>query len=79
MTSFEAGFVKYAMESGLSANQAAQAFKRASDHPGVQAYQARDKEDSENNKPSDLEVLANLLRQELIDAHYSNIKKKIEL
>ena len=36
MTSFEAGFVKYARECGLSDEKAAHIFKRAMEHPGAQ-------------------------------------------
>jgi predicted nucleic acid-binding protein len=84
MTCFESGFIKYATECGLSETKAAHMFARIAAHPDIVKLSAHreeaDKEEKEySNKPSDLDVLANMLRHELIDSHYSNIKKQIEL
>lgn len=80
MTSFEAGFIKFAEESGLSAEQAAHIFKRAMEYSGSQDIfkQLPDEQPSET-APEDYEVLANLLQQELIDKNMSAATQQIKL
>jgi hypothetical protein len=81
MSSFESGFIKYATEYGLSADQAVHMLKRAAEYPGsVEIFkQLPDESDSAPQSPSDLDVLSNLLKEELINHHMSAAKQKISL
>lgn len=79
MTSFEAGFINQAKESGLSDHEAAHFLKRASEYPGSQELFKRLPDNEDNQDPSSFESLANLVKQEAIDKQFSGYKKKIEL
>jgi hypothetical protein len=79
MTSFEAGFVKYANECGLPDWQAAYMFKRAMTHPGAQAmFKELDAEEPAQS-PSSLSALSDLLQQHLVHDEMGEAAKKIKL
>ena len=78
MTAFEAGFIKYAQECGLSANEAAHILKRAADYPGTQEL-FKKLPDGQEEHPDDMDTLSNMLKQELIDEHMNNSVRKIQL
>jgi hypothetical protein len=79
MTSFEAGFNKYAKECGLSPEKAAHILKRALEHPDTQQM-FKELPDQENNQnPDELDTLANLAHQDSVDNAYSEAAKKIQL
>lgn len=79
MTSFEVGFKKYAEEYGLSEKTAAHILKRALDHPETAEIFRQLPADKVNPDSDDLDSLANLMRQDSIDNHYSQVSKKIQL
>jgi hypothetical protein len=78
MTAFEAGFIKYAQECGLSNDEAAHILKRAIDYPGTQDLFKQMPKGQEEH-PDEMDSLANLLKQELIDEHMNNSARKIQL
>jgi hypothetical protein len=79
MTSFEAGFVKYAKERGLPDQQAAYIFKRAMEHPGAQnMFKDLDEED-QRQTPDNLAALSDLLQQHLIHNDMSGAVEKIKI
>jgi hypothetical protein len=77
MTSFEAGFVKYAKECGLPNHKVAHIFKRAMEHPGAQAM-FKDL-DEETHSPDNLAALSELLKQHLIHHEMAGAAQKIQL
>ena len=78
MTSFEAGFIKYAEECGLSLEKTTHIFKRAMDHPDALAmFKAMPEE--EPQVPGNLEALSNLLQQQLVHDDMEGAAKKIQL
>jgi hypothetical protein len=79
MTSFEAGFIKYARECGLSDDKATHILKRAMDHPGAEGMFRTLPEEEDHNSPDDLEMLTQLLKQELIDKQMSGETKTIQM
>lgn len=78
MTSFEAGFVKYAEECGLSDQKTAHILKRAMEHPGVQNMFKVLPEEVETQSPHNLASLGELLKQHLIDEDMGRTTKKIQ-
>lgn len=76
MTSFEAGFIKYAEECGLAPEAAAHVFKRAMEHPAAQNMFKELPED-QNESHEDISVLAELLKQDLIDQQMTAGSKQI--
>jgi hypothetical protein len=75
MTSFEAGFIKYAKECGLPDAQVAHILKRAADHPAVQEiFKNLEGDDS----PEETEDLNDLWQQEAVDKQMSALNKKIQ-
>jgi len=75
MTSFEAGFLKYAEEYGLSPEEAAHTLKRASDYPGTQEmFKKLPEEAAQNENPEELDQLSDLLKQHEVDSHFQQIK-----
>jgi hypothetical protein len=80
MTSFEAGFIKYARECGLSDDKTAHILKRAMDYPGAGGmFHTLPEEEEEQNSPEDLEMLTQLLKQELIDKQMSGETRTIKM
>jgi hypothetical protein len=79
MTSFELGFKKYAEECGLSEKKAAHIFKRSLDHPEAAEMLAHLPKCADVQRFEDLDTLANLLHQNSVDDHYSQIAKEINL
>jgi hypothetical protein len=79
MTSFEAGFVKYAKECGLPDDQVAYIFKRAMDHPGAQQMFKDLNEDASIKSPDSMAVLSDLLQQHFIHNEMDTAAKKIKL
>jgi hypothetical protein len=74
MTSFEAGFIKYAKECGLPDVQVAHILKRASDHPAVQGIFKNLDEDA---SVEDSENLHDLWEQENVDKQMSALNQQI--
>ena len=79
MTSFEAGFIKYAQECGLSDEEAAHTLKRAMEYPGTQQMFKQLPEEDDVQQPEDLETLKQLLHQELIDKNMSSDMQSINI
>lgn len=81
MTSFEAGFIKYALEYGLSEQQAVHTLKRAAEYPGSEhIFKQLPQESAEHEQsPEDLDVLSNLLKEEFMHSQMSGAKQKINL
>lgn len=80
MTSFEAGFVKYARECGLADDKTAHILKRAMDHPAAEGmFRSLPEEEEQQNSPEDMEMLAQLLKQELIDKQMSGQTRTIQM
>lgn len=79
MTSFEAGFLKYARECRLSDDQTAYILKRAMDHPGAEDMFKSLPHEEEQESPEDLDMLAQMLRQEFIDNQMSGETKRIQM
>lgn len=79
MTSFEAGFVKYAKESGLPDEQATYIFKRAMEHPGAQSMFKDLDEESQQQSPDNLAILSDLLKQHYLHDDIGNAVKKIKI
>lgn len=79
MTAFEAGFVKYAQECGLSYERAAHMMKRSGEHPGAAQLFRQLPQAEEEEQPGHLDVLANMLKQDLIDQHMGEESRKIQL
>lgn len=78
MTAFEAGFLTYANEYGLSDNQAAHILKRAMDYSSAsQMFKSFPEENIQT--PDSMTVLANLMKHELLDARMRADKRKIML
>ena len=69
MTCFEAGFVKYAQEYGLSEEEAARILKRALEYPAAHDMFKSLPEEGEDaqHTPDTLEALSEMLNQEKID------------
>ena len=79
MTAFEVGFLKEASEYGLTSQQADHILKRA-----LQYDEARDMFKSlpnseEEEDPSDLDALTEMLQQDFIDRHMSAAQHRIQL
>jgi hypothetical protein len=79
MTSFEAGFVKYAKECGLPDQQVAYIFKRAMEHPGAQGMFKDLNEEASAESPGSLSALSDLLKQHFIHDDMEATAKKIQL
>lgn len=79
MTSFEAGFYKYAEEYGLPPSEAAQILKRASEYPGTQEMFKKLPDDSAKQSPNSLAELKEMLKQQLLHEAISADTKKIQL
>lgn len=79
MTAFEAGFIKYAQECGLSNEKAAHMLKRATEYPGTQEMFKQLPHREEEQDPGALDMLTNLVKQDLIDQHMGEEHKKIQL
>jgi hypothetical protein len=79
MTSFELGFLKYAQECGLSLDRATRMLKRSSEYPGTTQMFKNLPKQEEDSEPGQLDVLANLLKQDLIDQHMGEETRKIQL
>jgi len=76
MTSFKAGFIKYAMDCGLPNSQAVHIFKRAADHPNTQEL-FKNLADTEIPQDENLELLTNLMQQNAIDKQMHNYAANI--
>jgi hypothetical protein len=70
MTSFEAGFFKYALERGFSESEAAHLLKQASEYPAAEQMfrSLPQQEEEQQHSPDELEALAELLKQKAIDS-----------
>lgn len=79
MTSFEAGFVKYAEECGLPAQQVAHIFKRAMEHPEAQAMFKDLAEESPHQAPGNLAALGDLLKQHFVHDDMEMAAKRIQI
>jgi hypothetical protein len=79
MTSFEVGFLKYAEECGLSDDQAAHILKRALDYPGTADMFKTLPQKESTDSPEDLAVLANMLKQELVDKQFDGAVQQIKV
>jgi hypothetical protein len=78
MTAFEAGFLTYANEYGLSDNQAAHILKRAMDYGSAnQMFKSFPEEDIQT--PETMTVLANIMKHELLNNSMRAEKRKIML
>lgn len=79
MTCFEAGFVKYAEEYGLSEKEAARILKRALEYPAASTmFKSLPEEGEEQHTPDSLEALSEMLNLEKIDqsmrrVHHVNV------
>ena len=78
MTSFEAGFAKYAEECGLPNQRVAHIFKRAMEHPGAQALFKDLPEEDSSQSPTNLEALTDLLKQHTVHADMDAASKRIQ-
>jgi len=79
MNSFEAGFIKYAEECGLSEQQGVHILKRAMEYPGAQAMFKDLDEEQHNQSPDNLAALTDLLKQHLVHSDMETAAKKIQL
>jgi hypothetical protein len=80
MVSFEAGFIKYATESGLSDQQAVQMLKRAMDYPGAQdMFKELPEEHEQQTNPGNMAVLADMVKQQLLHEQIGDYQKQIQL
>jgi hypothetical protein len=80
MTSFEAGFIKYAEECGLSYEKTVYTFKRAMEHPAALAmFKELPEEEEAPQVPGNLEALSSLLQQQLVHDDMEGAAKKIQL
>jgi hypothetical protein len=79
MTSFEAGFIKYAKERGLPDQQAAYIFKRAMEHPGAQSMFKDMDEEDQHQSPDNLAALSDLLKQHYIHNDMGSAVEKIKI
>lgn len=79
MTAFEAGFLKEASEYGLSDQQADHILKRALEYDESHSMFKKLPDDQEEEDPSELAELAEMLRQDFIDKHMSATQHKIQL
>lgn len=79
MTSFEAGFVKYAKECGLADQSVTQLFKRAMDHPGMQHMFKELPEETQPQSPDNLAALSEMLQQHLVHSDMETAAKRIQL
>jgi hypothetical protein len=78
MTAFEAGFITYANEYGLSTEQTAHIYKRAMEHSEAgKLFETFPTE--KTNDPTTVGILANMLKHEIIDDRMRAAKKKIRL
>jgi len=78
MTAFEAGFLTYANEYGLSDNQAAHILKRAMDYSqATQMFKSFPEENIQT--PDSMTVLANLMKHELLNGRMHAEKRRIML
>lgn len=76
MTAFEAGFLSYTAECGLSEKQAAYILQRASDYENVQNM-CKSAAESISSDYSNVDVLHNLAHQDLIDREMTQAFKRI--
>jgi len=67
MTSFEAGFIAYTEECGLSKKQASHILQRAKDHEGVRELFNSVKVATATAELENLDTVHNLAHQDLID------------
>jgi hypothetical protein len=79
MTSFEAGFVKQALESGLTEAQAVFLFNRAAEHPKTASMFNKLADSHQDHTPNALASLKSLMEQEVINRRYSGKKRKISI
>ena len=80
MVSFEAGFIKYANESGLPTEQAVQMLKRAMEYPGAQdMFKALPAEHEEQQSPDHVAMLADMMKQQLLHEQIGDYQKQIQL
>jgi hypothetical protein len=77
MTSFEAGFVKYAEELGLSDKEAVLAFKRAMEHPEAAHFLKGLDTHTGSESPQKLAALSELMYQQKIDDEMTQAAKSI--
>jgi hypothetical protein len=74
MTPFEAGFVKFALESGMSADEASQLYGRSMEHPGmaVDPFKRLGAEQQDtSHTPNTLANLAAMFKQHVIDTNFA--------
>jgi hypothetical protein len=78
MTYFEAGFLKYAFEAGLSSNEAAQLVKHASAHPEIEGlFKNLKGQQAEETTPESASTLSDLMLQELVHQHMMEGRKSL--
>jgi hypothetical protein len=77
MTSFEAGFIKYAEECGLSNEQAAYILKRAADHPDTQEL-FKELPHTEEESGEDLDNLKDMLSLDELDKQMQLDSSKLQ-
>jgi hypothetical protein len=75
MTSFEAGFIKYARDCGLSDTQAVYILKRALDNPEMSDVVRKQPQGKES--PEELDALKDVYEQDEVDKEMSNFKKQL--
>ena len=78
MSSFSAGFISEAIESGLPHSEAVRMLKRASEYPGMRPFTEQDSYNAENieSGPS-MEALKELIDQDAINKNFGGFKRKI--
>jgi hypothetical protein len=80
MTSFEAGFYKYAEEYGLPHTEAVYIYKRALEYPPTQEMFKKLPEDTDSaESPSTLANLAEMMKQHILHEAMDADTKKIQL
>jgi hypothetical protein len=68
MTSFKAGFFKYAAEQGFSEAETEHLFKQAEEYPPTEQMFRDITPTEESSSPEELETLAELLKQHALNA-----------
>ena len=78
MTAFEAGFLKYAEEYGMSSDRASHMFKRALEHPEAERM-FKEMPDEKIKSPASLEALRDLLEQQYAHEGMEEHERKLAM
>jgi hypothetical protein len=80
MTAFEVGFLKEASEYGLTSQQADHILKRALQYDEARdMFKSLSNSEEDEEDPSDLDALTEMLQQDLINRYMSAAQHRIQL